>query len=342
MKRQAHKMNEKCPICKSNVSKGQELIKENIPYDHYLCHRCGDFFIIIDAIACNSVDTPRKVALLSHWIRTKHEANMIDKRRSTHIILDEELIESILKNPLPNPAEQADNLVRWLGENSIGYGEYQCLEYSKDLSLIGSATPEGFMWIFHHLMDLGLIEADCETVNNIELRLSFEGWEYYHELKKGAVDSRKAFMAMEYGHPELEIIYNDVPKPAVEQTGFELFILPEKPKAGLIDDSLRVEIQTSRFLIADLTHENAGAYWEAGYAEGLGKPVIYTCKKKKFEKEKTHFDTNHHLTIPWDNENPDEAAEKLKATIRATLPDEAKLTDDVNMEHNLTKGEAGI
>ena len=59
------------------------------------------------------------------------------------------------------------------------------------------------------------------------------------------------------------------------------------PKAGLIDDRLRVEIRTSRFLIADLTHENAGAYWEAGFAEGLGKPVIYTCEKSKFDTAKT-------------------------------------------------------
>ena len=50
----------------------------------------------------------------------------------------------------------------------------------------------------------------------------------------------------------------------------------------MIDDRLRVEIQSARFLIADLTHENRGAFWEAGYAEGLGKPVIYTCEESVF------------------------------------------------------------
>jgi nucleoside 2-deoxyribosyltransferase len=61
--------------------------------------------------------------------------------------------------------------------------------------------------------------------------------------------------------------------------GFKLTRLDDDPKAGIIDDRLRVEIRTSRFLIADLTHENRGAYWEAGFAEGDGKPVIYTCRK---------------------------------------------------------------
>ena len=91
---------------------------------------------------------------------------------------------------------------------------------------------------------------------------------------------------MEYGNPELDKIVEETFKPAVKQTGFDLFALNEKPRAGLIDDRSRVEIQTSRFLIACLTHDNAGAYWEAGFAEGLGKPVIYTCEQKKFQDAK--------------------------------------------------------
>ncbi len=91
---------------------------------------------------------------------------------------------------------------------------------------------------------------------------------------------------------------------------------------------MRVEIKRARFLIADLTHANNGAYWEAGYAEGLGKTVIYTCEQQVFDDraQGTHFDTNHHLTVKWNPENPDMAVESLKATIRATFP-EAKQED---------------
>ncbi len=137
-------------------------------------------------------------------------------------------------------------------------------------------------------------------------------------------------MAMQYNDTELDAIVENVFRDAVGQTGFDLSVLRDKPKAGLIDDRLRVEIQTSRFLIADVTHGNAGAYWEAGYAEGLGRPVIYTCRKEVFDdsKSKPHFDTNHHLTVRWDLGKPEDAAKELKATIRATLPAEAKLTDD--------------
>ena len=70
--------------------------------------------------------------------------------------------------------------------------------------------------------------------------------------------------------------------PAVASAGFDLVRLDEDPQAGSIDERLRVEIRKSRFLVADLTHGNPGAYWEAGFAEGLGKPVIYTCEKDDF------------------------------------------------------------
>ncbi len=77
-------------------------------------------------------------------------------------------------------------------------------------------------------------------------------------------------------------------------------------------------------MIADLTHANNGVYWETGYAEGLQKPVIYTCREDAFGE--IHFDTNHLLTVKWSPGNEADAADRLKATIRATLP-EAKKTD---------------
>lgn len=168
------------------------------------------------------------------------------------------------------------------------------------------------------------------TGNHIQindLALTFDGWEYYETLLKGRANYRKAFMAMKFGDTVLNEILESVFKPSVKQAGFELFKLDDEPRAGLIDDRLRVEIQSSDFLIADLTHDNLGAYWEAGYAEGLGKPVIYTCEKEKFDLHKPHFDTNHHLTVIWDKSSPEQAGELLKATIRATLPHLAKQND---------------
>jgi hypothetical protein len=159
------------------------------------------------------------------------------------------------------------------------------------------------------------------------LTLSFSGWDYFESLRLGGVTYRKAFMAMKFGNAELDAMLETVFKPGAKRAGFDLRRLTDDPRAGLIDNRLRVEIQSSDFLVADLTHDNPGAYWEAGYAEGLGKPVIYTCEKGKFEAAKTHFDTNHHLTIVWESSNREAAGNELVATIRATLPQLARMTD---------------
>jgi len=324
-------MSETCPVCSSNVSDSKGVsIGVSGDHGHYFsCPRCGDYQI--DSFTDSQVRDQRFdlqiAAVLSHWIRTEHESI---KRRSRKepIVLTEKLVDDIIKSPRPSLPEQADYYVRWIGDNVKVGGQYIGVHPLAVQAIIGSATIEEFELVSSHLMDAKLINHGSGAGAWRNVTLSFAGWERYRELKRATSDSRKAFMAIEYGHPDLDSLFKDVLKPAVKQTGFDLFILPERPKAGLIDNRLRVEIQTSRFLIADLTHENAGAYWEAGYAEGLGKPVIYTCEKSKFETCKTHFDTNHHLTLQWDSDVSTGITEELKATIRATLPAEAKLTDD--------------
>jgi hypothetical protein len=73
----------------------------------------------------------------------------------------------------------------------------------------------------------------------------------------------------------------------VRRAGFELKKLTDDQPAGLIDDQIRASILSGRFVIADLSHGSHGAYWEAGLAEGLNLPVIYTCEKTAWEERKS-------------------------------------------------------
>lgn len=125
--------------------------------------------------------------------------------------------------------------------------------------------------------------------------------------------------------------YRNCFKPAVSAAGFKLERLDEGQGAGLIDDQLRVAIRTARFLIADLTTRNRGAYWEAGFAEGLGNPVIYVCRSDVWDHEdpteRPHFDTNHLRTVIWSPAALPAARRELTALIRNTFPTDAKMED---------------
>jgi nucleoside 2-deoxyribosyltransferase len=93
--------------------------------------------------------------------------------------------------------------------------------------------------------------------------------------------------------------------------------------AGLVDAVIEDELRRCRFLVADLSDDNSGAYWEAGFAEGLGKPAICVCRRDV----KTHFDADHRQTIRWDLNKLDETATQLKAVIRNTLLGDANQSD---------------
>lgn len=315
-----------CPVCQQKLKETQER-PEGRDGEFFSCPQCGDYFASRGALSVLPTKLKSKKdssAKISHMLRHAYEYGKIPTLYSN-------AINEILKRKLPNPREQADLFIRWLGKTIDGPGEMIDIDSVNHRSIIGAKSDDGFALIVKHLIENGMLKGNAfgtmGTPFGANITLSFEAWDYYEDLNRGSSNYRKAFIAMEFGDQVLNQIVDSVFKPSVKQAGFDLFKLDDEPKAGLVDDRLRVEIQSSQFLIADLSHDNPGAYWEAGYAEGLGKPVIYTCEKSKFDKEKTHFDTNHHLTIIWDSEDPNDAGKSLKATIRATFPGLAKMED---------------
>jgi len=316
-------MEDKCPICKTDLLKHEKDSRNNDEF--FNCPLCGNFsltYIAFKEISSLVKDSPNVSAILSHSIR-----KMQKKVQCPY--LKDDMIKAIVENSkLPSPYDQLNNFIIWLYEKG-NYGDNVLVKIVEYQSIIGSKDFNEACFVFESAVNKVLLTTIGDSANiqygESYVKHTFYGWEMYDEIKRGAVDSRKVFMAMKFNDIELDKFYEAI-KPAVEQTGFELFRTDKKPKAGSIDDRIRVEIRNSRFLIADLTNDNSGAYWEAGFAEGLGKPVIYTCLDDQFEK--IHFDTNHLTTVKWKSEDYKDAIEDLKAIIRNTLPDEAKMQDD--------------
>ena len=121
--------------------------------------------------------------------------------------------------------------------------------------------------------------------------LSLEGWEQYEAEKRGRFAGNYGFLAMQFDEPDLKAFVKEVLKPAVkDEIGYDLVDMNDVGRAGIIDNIMRVQIRDAAFVIADLTHDNSGAYWEAGYAEGLGQARRSTsARKRKFEKQKHSF-----------------------------------------------------
>ena len=259
------------------------------------------------------------------------------RRMEGNTLFSSHMLESIIQDTkLPDASALQDNLLLYMQYESAGPGESMELWASALRGWLGALSSGGVRWAIDQALTANLVEgtpfrpsAGDDEFRVMNATLTIKGWARVEALLRSANESRKGFMAMKFGDPQLDAVFRDHFKPAVQQTGFVLMRLDDEPRAGLIDDRLRLEIRTSRFMIADLSHANPGAYWEAGFAEGLGRPVIYTCRKDVFDNPKTkpHFDTNHYLTVVWDPSDPAAAAEQLKTVIRVTLPTEAALVD---------------
>lgn len=317
-----------CPVCNG------ELRNTTTQHDDYFheCLRCGPYRLTLEA----SYQLKHTLSTVKNGPAIVSYALYRMTRQKQWAVLNSTVLRNVLDNThLPSPPEQLKNLILWFADHQDGYGSIVQQLPPSVLAAIGVVDLSGLAFIFDYAIERGLLTGHVSRMMDGDIvihscQLTFDGWRQYEELQRGAITSRSAFMAMKFGDAEMDGIYQEHFKPAVAATGFDLRRNDELQQAGLIDDLMRIQIQQSRFLIADLTHHNNGAYWEAGYAEGLGKSVIYTCRKDVFDDadHRPHFDTNHHLTVVWQPGEMDAAVRKLKATIRATLPEDAKLSDD--------------
>jgi hypothetical protein len=74
---------------------------------------------------------------------------------------DSKTMHNILETAtIPNPHEQGDNLIRWLGRSLKGPGEEKFLSFLGHGAIIGSPTPEAFLFVIAGLInDFGLLSV---------------------------------------------------------------------------------------------------------------------------------------------------------------------------------------
>ena len=221
-----------------------------------------------------------------------------------------------------NPAIQAMNLISYIGDEVARSGAVIHHLPENLHEIIHAPSSECAFQIAEELEEQGILKGlkMKRFSTYMDVDLTFEGWKRYEAEKRGQSEGNYGFVAVEFDDPNLDPLVNDIVKPTVKkEIGYNLIDMRDVPRAGIMDNIMRAQIQDAAFVIADLTHDNPGAYWEAGYAEGLGKPVIYICEKDKFDGQKTRFDTNHCTTIPWSRGDEGAFCQELIATLRRSL-----------------------
>jgi hypothetical protein len=183
----------------------------------------------------------------------------------------------------------------------------------------GDRDTSSFMGM---LIKEGLFEQQGATGR---LTLTPKGYERLDEVSVGGAPTDQAFVAMWFSK-ELDQAYSAIDA-AVWAAGYRSLRIDQKEHANKIDDEIISEIRRSRFLVADFTcgtyeadgkprsEPRGGVYYEAGFAQGLGIPVVWTVRADQIGL--VHFDTRQYSHIAWNT--PEDLRDRLISRIRAVI-----------------------
>lgn len=240
-------------------------------------------------------------------------------------VLDNKRLENIIRNAVVprTPKEKIYSLLSYL--HSLQQFEGAQINWPDDEDRQDLAKRLYFknyqelVFYLFTLYEQGLIDGRDATIKDgadlIGIRLTYEGLAKVIEINESGTQSNRCFVAMSFSDSQRDT--RNAIRIAIKNCDFDAILIDEQhiDSEVTINDALIAEIKKSKFVVADFTEHKHGVYFEAGFALGLRKPVIYLCDKKDFDN--THFDTNHYPHIIY--ESLYELTEKLQTKIEAWI-----------------------
>ncbi len=223
-------------------------------------------------------------------IFSKFPVNLFEKQNSILVLL---------YNINPNPGEDIN----------VTYF-YHWMFYSRNDSEM--------IYLFELMIEKELIKCRITrtsgggAVINLPIRIQENGWLFIEEKMK-SVNSKKVFIAMWFDD-SMNKAFLEICR-SLESLGFIPFRIDKKEYNNEISGEILYEIRKCRFMIADVTNQRHGVYFEAGYAIGLGIPVIWSCRSDDLIN--IHFDTRQYNHIVWKQES--ELFEKISNRVKGTI-----------------------
>jgi nucleoside 2-deoxyribosyltransferase len=115
---------------------------------------------------------------------------------------------------------------------------------------------------------------------------------------------------------DLQSVWHEGFRPALEEVGYRPIRLDFFEHVNSVSDEILARIRSARLVVADFTGQRGGVYFEAGFAAGLGKPLIWTVRED--ELANLHFDVRQYNHIAW--KDPKDLSIRLINRISALFP----------------------
>lgn len=331
-----------CKVCSCTC----EELGSNGDYANYYCTVCGRYQI--NGSLDEKWDTVVVEGLKGKLCRYINLRQSCDKP----VMLNFSISKTLEKEPIVSPAEVLDELMLkiYTNHHTLQTSSQPLQEFFPIIADFNNNTVYNY---FNELQRQGLIQslspkpmASSEAGKHrspqwFTFSLTLAGFKKYEQLKKKR-ESNLVFVALQYASSFDSFFFPDCQQTIETETGYQVRDLRKLNKAGNINAQLEAAIRSAKLFIADVTPvklfakegqtpldvytnddretplklRNPNVFWEAGFAEGLGIPVIYTCEGPITGMP---FDTRNHYHIAWQSHKPDEFVNDLIAAIKNTF-----------------------
>ena len=308
------------------------------------CERCGTIKFadgVADLIE-NEQFTKEDKRTLSIILRNNFERNY--KRPVGELYDINWMHKAINQYSSLNPIEKMDNALLILDKTTKTTGQIIKIPVEVDFPYYHCIDSDELKSILRLIEEQEYIIQISGEPEKEGLWITAKGYEKLSELKKSRIDSRRCFVGMWF-NTEMLTVFKQAIQPAIEfieegasEPQFRAVRVDNVEHVNDINDEIIAQIRRSRFIVCDLTGYRGGVYFEAGFAYGLGMPVIYTCRKDwcdedslldnagniveslkdsngrqvQVKKEGVHFDLAHRNRIEWEIDKLDDFKVKLE------------------------------
>jgi len=298
-----------CVLCKHEADRNIIPGKDEFRIE---CRTCGVYFTDnqTDDVFQNSRSEEER-AMISAFVRELFEYKAEPPR--LHDLDDKEEIGKIIERvKMKTIYEKLNKLILYAEKKSNYFGENinDRLNSDTDYPVAYSKNIQEFENILNQAKESELLYSGSRE----NLTLTWEGWKNADEIKKLGPLSNRCYIAMSFD-PSLIEIYDNGIEPAIREAGYEPIRLDKEEHNEKICDLIIAKIRSSKFLVADVTLQRQNVYYEAGFAQGLYKDVIWLCRED--DMDNVHFDTRQYNHIIW--QGAEDLKKNLFSRIKATI-----------------------
>lgn len=292
-----------CMVC--NYPEAEILDRQDHGNDtHWRCPRCGEFHVLGSAEGPIRRSDLVQQAKLSGWIADQNKQGPTPQ-------ITRKVIKNIFSQKLPAFRERTDRLLLEAVEHQTKLGEQFNITDPRFIAATYSQDLDEVLVLLNSLSQQNMIE---KVTLNGRCEMLPDGYAAVDALARKAGPSDKVFVAMSFSE-QLKQAYTDGFQVGILKAGYDPDRVDRTEHINRIDDEVIALIRSARFIVADFTEHRGGVYFEAGFALGLGLPVIWTCCKD--DMDNLHFDIRQYNMIDW--ETPGDLALRLQNRIEANL-----------------------